>query len=382
VKISDKPRFAHRAFLLDEDNSFFGKETIKQYIDIMARLKMNRFHWAVTGGTAWRFQIRQYPKLTEGRPFYSQDDIREVVEYAAKRHVEIIPGINMPGHSRAITRAYPELSGGGDGFTVHPAKEETYKFMKNVLGELAELFPSKYVQIGGDEVKLGNESWKTDPLMRQFIEKHQLGDEKGVEHYFIRRYCETAKQLGKIPLGWDEITKAGVPVDDVVVMFWRARRGGTEALNHLISNKNRIILAANVPLYLDYVQDGSHETGRHPEIPNTLGKIYGFPESFAHAQAVKENPDRFPGIVSCQWTDWKVARDDKGATKISKQHLDFMTFPRLVAVAEIAWTETGRKNKADFDRRLKIFMQYLDARNIYYFNPFNPSSTPEPQKIK
>ncbi|MDR1096701.1 MAG: beta-N-acetylhexosaminidase [Tannerella sp.] len=377
MKISDEPRFAWRGFLLDEDNCFFGKETVKQYIDIMARLKMNRFHWAVTGGTAWRFQIRRYPELTEGRPFYSQEDIREVVDYAKKRHVEVIPGINMPGHSGTITRAYPELSGGGNGFTVNPAKEETYDFINNVLKELTEMFPAKHIQIGGDEVHFGNESWRTDPLIRQFIKKNHLGDEKGLEHYFIRRYCEAAFKHGYIPLGWDEITKVGVPVNDVIVMFWRSVE--QETLNHLISNGNRIILASDNPLYLDFVQDGSHKVGRDQNSPNTLDLIYDYPESSVYLQAIKEHPDRFPGIEACMWTNWPgVERDDRGATGISKQQLEFMTFPRLIAIAETGWTNTERKNKADFDRRLKIFMQYLDRKNIYYYNPFDPDSTPWP----
>jgi hexosaminidase len=372
MDITDEPRYVWRGYLLDEDNKFFGKETVKQYLDVMAHLKLNRFHWNLSGGTAFRVQIRKYPKLSEGIEFYTQDDIREIVEYARQRHIMVIPCMNAPGHCTAITRAYPEISAGGEGrwngFTVHPAKEATYEFINNLLTELAELFPVPYIQIGGDEVHFGNQSWDTDPVIQKFIKDNQLGDKVGMEHYFIRRYCDMVVKLGKTPLGWDEITKAGVPAENVMILWWRDQR---VLLENLMTGGYRVVLAPVTPCYLDYFQDASHQIVRK-KTPNTLELLYAFPENFRHVDLIADREKQIPGIMACMWTH----------NNDNKQVIDFLTFPRLAALAEDAWTNAARKDKTDFDRRLQLFLKYLDGKSIYYYNPFNPASTPEPELSK
>ena len=191
-RIQDQPRYQWRGFMLDESRHFFGKEAVKQYLDIMASLRLNVFHWHLTDEPGWRIEIKRYPKLTtEGAvgnwhdpkapaAYYTQEDIKEIVAYAAERHIMVVPEFDMPGHATAVCRSYPEISGGGEGkwlhFTFHPCKEETFEFISNVLDEIVALFPSPYIHIGGDEVHYGNQSWFTDPEIQQFIRSARLSD--------------------------------------------------------------------------------------------------------------------------------------------------------------------------------------------------------------
>lgn len=212
-RIEDAPRYQWRGFMLDESRHFFGKEKVKQYLDIMASLKLNIFHWHLTDEPGWRIEIKRYPKLTTTgsigswhdpeapATFYTQEEIKEIVAYAAERHITIIPEFDMPGHATAVCRAYPEVSGGGEGkwehFTFHPCKNETYEFISNILDEIVELFPSPYIHIGGDEVHYGNQSWFTDPDIQAFIKEKSLVNETGLEHYFIRRATDIVASKGK-----------------------------------------------------------------------------------------------------------------------------------------------------------------------------------------
>lgn len=216
-KIQDQPRYGWRGFMLDESRHFFGKEKVKQYLDIMASLRLNVFHWHLTDEPGWRIEIKRYPKLiTEGAvgnwhdpkapaTFYTQEEIKEIVAYAADRHIMVVPEFDMPGHATAVCRSYPEISGGGEGkwqhFTFHPCKEETFEFISNVLDEIVALFPSPYIHIGGDEVHYGNQSWFTDPEIQQFIKDKNLGNETGLEQYFIRRAADIVASKGKTMIG-------------------------------------------------------------------------------------------------------------------------------------------------------------------------------------
>ena len=190
VLIEDAPVYGWRGYMLDESRHFMGKEVVKQYLDIMARLKLNVFHWHLTDEQGWRIEIKRYPLLTqEGSigswsdinapsAFYTQEEIKEIVEYAAQRHIMVVPEIDMPGHATAVGRSYPEISGGGEGrwkdFTFHPARETTYEFISNVFDEIVQLFPAPYIHIGADEVHFGNQSWFTDPQIQQFITDNNL----------------------------------------------------------------------------------------------------------------------------------------------------------------------------------------------------------------
>lgn len=232
--INDAPRYSWRGFMLDESRHFFGKEKVKQLLDIMASLRLNVFHWHLTDEPGWRIEIKKYPLLTKvgskgnyhdpsaPAAFYTQEDIKDIVAYAAARHIMIVPEFDMPGHATAACRAYPELSGGGEGrwkdFTFHPCKEETFRFISDVLDELITLFPSPYIHIGGDEVHFGNQEWFTDPQIQQFIKDKQLMNETGLEQYFVRRVADIIAAKGKTMIGWDEIVDAGVSPDKAVVM--------------------------------------------------------------------------------------------------------------------------------------------------------------------
>lgn len=379
-RIEDHPRYSWRGFMLDESRHFFGKEKVKQYLDIMASLRMNVFHWHLTDQTGWRIEIKRYPKLTtEGSignwsnpkapaAFYTQDEIREIVAYAAERQIMVVPEFDMPGHATAACRAYPEISGGGEGtwehFTFHPCKEETYRFIGNVLDEIIALFPSPYIHIGGDEVHYGNQSWFTDPDIQQFIRDKKLGNETGLEQYFIRRAADIVASKGKTMIGWDEIIDAGISPDKAIVMWWRHDR--KHQLVKALENGYRVIMTPRRPLYADFVQHGSHQVGRTWGGFDTIEDVYRFPDPIIHL--TKNHEEQVMGLQFSMWSE-RVA---------DSKRLDFMAFPRLAAVAEAAWTAPKSKECSLFMKKLPLFLQYLDTLGIYYFNPFDPASTPEP----
>lgn len=379
--IEDKPLYEWRGYMLDVARHFFDKETVKQYLDIMARLKLNRFHWHLTDEQAWRIEIKKYPKLTEmgaigswsdrnaPRAFYTQDDIREIVQYAADRNIMVIPEIDMPGHATAASRSYPEISGGGKGrwagFTFHPAKETTYEFIDNIMTEIAELFPAPYIHIGADEVHYGNQSWFTDPVIQKFIKDNNLKDEVGMEHYFIRRACEIVKSKGKKMIGWDEITNTGLTAEDAVIMWWRHDK--TNVLAQALEKGFEVVLCPRIPCYFDFVQDDSHKIGRRwGKNFNELHTVYEFPKNIQ--PIISNHSHQILGLQANVWTERIKDR----------QRLDFMTFPRLLAIAEDAWTNENQKNYTDFEARVKIFMEYLKKLKINFFNIFDKESTPEP----
>lgn len=379
-RIDDSPRFGWRGFMLDESRHFFGKEKVKQYLDIMASLRLNVFHWHLTDEPGWRIEIKRYPLLTEQgaignwhdpeapATFYTQDDIREIVAYAAERHIMVVPEFDMPGHATAVCRAYPEVSGGGEGkwkhFTFHPCKEATFEFISNVLDEIVALFPAPYIHIGGDEVHYGNQSWFTDPEIQQFIKDNDLGDEKGLEQYFIRRAADIVASKGKTAIGWDEIVDAGVAPEKAVIMWWRHDRPAQ--LEKALEKGYRVIMTPRRPLYADFIQHASHKTGRVWNGFNPIEDIYSFPEPLGHL--TQGHDGNVLGMQFSLWTE-RVA---------DTRRLDFMTFPRLIAVAESAWTPAAAKDKENFMQRLPLTLETLRSKGIYYFNPFDPESTPEP----
>ena len=379
--IEDQPAYTWRGFMLDESRHFRGKETVKQYLDIMARLKLNRFHWHLTDEQGWRIEIKKYPKLTtigavgnwsdRNAPaqYYTQEEIKEVVAYAAERHIMVIPEIDMPGHATAATKAYPEISGGGDGrwagFTFNPAKEETYEFLNNVLTEVAALFPAPYIHIGADEVHFGNQSWFTDPVIQNFIKKNYLASEVGIEHYFVRRICEMINEKGKKMIGWDEIINTGVTPQKAIVMWWRHDK--KNELSLALNKGFQVIMTPRVPCYFDFVQDDSHKIGRRWDGNfGTLEKVYAFPQNLSNITKSKEN--QILGLQANIWTE-RIA---------DKKRLDFMVFPRLLAISEGAWTSSENKNYDNFRERIRLFIPYLEKQGINYFNVFDPSKSPEP----
>lgn len=381
--ITDAPQFSWRGLLLDESDHFFGKQTVEELLDAMAYLKLNRLHWHLTDDAGWRIEIKRYPKLTQigGKgnwsdprsptTFYTQADIREIVAYAQQRHIIIIPEVDMPGHATAATRAYPEISEGGKGewadFTFNPARRETYEFLRQVLQELDTLFPGPYLHLGGDEVSFGNQPWSTDPEILQFSRQHGLANAVELEHYFVRRMAAINHDLGKTTMGWDEITGAGVPPATAAIMWWRHNQ--TNALIQALKQGYPVVLCPRLPCYFDYDQDATHRYGRRfEERFNRLEDVYDSPGNNV-MEILKAFPKaKIMGLEACLWTEWMPDRT----------RLDYMTFPRLAAFAEAAWTPPSAKNQADFLERTKWYLQELDRRKIPHYNPFNPSATPEP----
>ena len=380
VRIADEPYLGYRGVMLDVGRTFYPVEEVKRIIDLAALHNLNVFHWHLTDEPGWRIEIKRYPKLTtEGAvgnwhdpkapaTFYTQEEIKEIVAYAADRHIMVVPEFDMPGHATAVCRSYPEISGGGEGkwqhFTFHPCKEETFEFISNVLDEIVALFPSPYIHIGGDEVHYGNQSWFTDPEIQQFIKDKNLGNETGLEQYFIRRAADIVASKGKTMIGWDEMIDAGVSPDKAVIMWWRHDR--KHQLVKALENGYRVIMTPRRPLYADFIQYGGHKVGRVWGGYNTIEDIYRFPEPIIHL--TRDYEDQVMGLQFSLWTE-RVA---------DAKRLDYMTFPRLVAVAESAWTPAKSKECSLFMQKLPYFLQFLGEKGIYYFNPFNPESTPEP----
>jgi hexosaminidase len=381
MTIEDGPRFGWRGIMLDESRHFFGPEKVKQLLDLMALHKLNVFHWHLTDDPGWRIEIKKYPKLAsvgglgdELNPdspaqYYTQDEIKEIVKYAGDRFIEVIPEIDMPGHARAANRAYPEFSGGGSKshpeFTFNPGKPETYAYLTDILKEIAALFQSNYIHLGGDEVHFGNENWKTDAHVKHLMKTEKLQDLKAVETYFVNRMADSIKMLGKTVIGWDEIVEHNLAPDNSLVMWWRHDK--TEKLAAALSNKYNVVLCPRIPLYFDFDQNESHEWGRKwGGAFSSLELVYAFPPDTL--PGFTQNQQYINGIQANIWTE--RIHDNK--------RFDFMTYPRLSALAEAGWTLGENKGLEDFKRRLKPMLSLFDEWNISYYNPFQPILTPEP----
>lgn len=381
LTIQDAPRFAWRGLMLDESRYFFGKKKVKQLLDMMSLQKLNVFHWHLTDVPGWRIEIKQYPLLTSigsrgndidpeaPARFYSQDDIKEIVQYAAERFIQIVPEIDMPGHARAANRAYPEFSGGGSKthpeFTFNPGYEGTYAYLTNILKEVSGLFPSPYIHLGGDEVHYGNGDWRTNKYVQQLMKKEKLNDLKSMEAYFVNRMADSIKSLGKTAIGWDEIVNHGLPASNCLVMWWRHDK--TDNLQEALKKGYDVILCPRIPLYFDFDQDAKHQYGRKWRGAYcSPAQVYAYPPDTLVDLAT--HPTQVRGMQGNIWSE-RIQSDER---------LDFMTYPRMSALAEAAWTNAGTKNYAAFEDRLRPMLHYLQTKNIHYFNLFHPDLTPEP----
>lgn len=379
--IVDEPRYSWRGIMLDESRHFFGMEKVKQMLDIMALHKLNIFHWHLTDCAGWRLEIKKYPKLTtvggignNNEPdapatYYTQDQIREIVKYASDRFIQVIPEIDMPGHAAASNRAYPEYSGGGSEnypeFTFNPGFDGTYSYLTDILKEVTELFPSPYIHLGGDEVHFGNQQWNTNMQVKALMKKNKLSDLKAVEQYFVRRMADTIKSLKKTTVGWDEIVDLKLNPKDVVIMWWRHDK--PFQLDSALADKYNVVLCPRIPLYFDFVQYDTHKWGRRWKGAYAeLETVYNFP--FDTLFRIQEFKNQVLGIQANLWTE--VIHNDK--------RLDFMTYPRLSALSEAAWTNGNIKEYSSFLVRLKPMLEYLKGKGIYYFDPFVPGQNPEP----
>ncbi len=381
--IKDAPRYAWRGYMLDEARHFSGEKQVKLMLDIMARYKINRFHWHLSDEQGWRIEIKKYPLLaTVGgvgshsdpdtpAQYYTQEQIRDIVAYAADRHIEIIPEIDMPGHATASNRAYPEYSGGGTAehpeFTFNVGKEETYAYLTNILREVAALFPSQYMHIGGDEVAYGSKAWETDPHVVALMEREGLKNVKEAERYFMRRMTDSVRSLGKTQIGWDELVDLDADPRSTVIMWWRHDR--PEQLFKALDRGYTTVMCPRRPLYFDFVQHDSHSWGRRWDGFCPLEDVYAFPDRwFAGWNLSDAELSHIIGIQANLWAELVH----------NKERVDFMTFPRLCALAESAWSAPEVKNYENFMQRLEDSFTLFDKLGIYYFDPCDPDRQPEP----
>ncbi|MCC7306515.1 MAG: family 20 glycosylhydrolase [Acidobacteria bacterium] len=394
ININDSPRFAYRGMHLDVSRHFMPISFVKKYIDLMSQYKFNTFHWHLTDDQGWRIEIKKYPKLTEvgskrsesllgrysptfkgdGVPvegFYTQQQIKDVIAYAKARYVTVIPEIELPGHASAALAAYPELGKGcaapdykfevkktwGIFKEVFCPTEETFKFLEDVLDETIKLFPdSPYVHIGGDEVL--KDFWKDSAYVQELKKRENLKDEHEVQSYFIRRIEKFINSKGKKIIGWDEILEGGV-APNATIMSWRGEKGGIEAAKA----HHDVIMTPNTYVYFDYGQgDPAYEPlniGAY--IP--LEKVYGWdpvPKEIALDEAKY--------ILGGQANIWTEYLKTPAA-------VEYMAFPRMIALAEVLWTQPANKNYADFKRRLAANLPRLEAQNINF-------RIPEPDGLK
>jgi hexosaminidase len=356
VGIDDAPRFRWRGLLVDLGRHFFGKETLLKIIDEMAAYKLNELKLHLTDYEGWRLEIPAYPKLTQvgalvdGKPQYlSTADVREIVSYAAERHIMVVPEIEMPGHAGAAARSYPEFFNRG-GSAFNPANPKTYDFIRGVLTEVARLFPAPYIDFAGDEV--GDEMWKGMADVERLKAEQGLTTNQEVQGYFARKVVAIIESLGKRPMAWDEQVEAKAP-KSVIIQWWRRDR--PDILKAAAEGGHELVISPADHLYFDYPQ-GPGEPGA-PWEGNKGG-----PQSIAKMLAWEPVPDGFTaqeearvlGIEACVWTEFIE----------TERYLEFMTFPRLLALAEIAWRPKGPRDESEFNSRLEPHVEALRARGI------------------
>ncbi len=379
VSIADKPRFGWRGLLLDVGRYFYSVDYIKKYIDYLAMHKLNVFHWHLVEDHGWRIEIKKYPRLTEigaWRPstnfqrgsqyinpnphggYYTHEDVREVVAYALARYVTVVPEIEMPGHVLSALVSYPELSCTGGPFEIPElwgiqkdvycaGNEQVFTFLKDVLTEVMELFPSEIIHIGGDECP--KDRWKACPKCQQRIKDEGLKDEHELQSYFITRIEKFLNSKGRRIIGWDEILEGGL-APNATVMSWRGVKGGIEAAQM----RHPVVMSPNTHLYLDYFQGEPYlePTGYKGHVP--LRKVYGYepvPEELS-----KEEQAYIIGVQGNVWSEFVHSREKA----------DYMTYPRGAALAEIAWSNKENKNWEDFIRRLEAQYQRYERKGINY----------------
>jgi hexosaminidase len=381
--IHDAPRFPYRGMHLDVGRHFFPVDFIKRYIDLMSRYKMNTFHWHLTEDQGWRLEIQGYPRLTEigscrsetmvGKNyspfvgdgteycgFYTQTEAREIVAYAAARFVKVIPEIELPGHSLAALSAYPEYACTEGPFAaatrwgvfhdIYCPTEETFAFLEGVLGEVLEIFPSRYIHIGGDEAP--KERWRESPEAQEVIRREGLADEDELQSYFIRRIERFLVDRGRRLIGWDEILEGGL-APEATVMSWRGTEGGIEAARQ----GHDVIMTPTSHAYFDYYQ------GRPEYEPLAIGgflpldRVYGFEP--VPAELAAEQAAHVLGAQGNVWTEFMK----------TPAQVEYMAYPRALAMAEVTWSPAEARDPADFERRLAARLQRLEALGVNFRIP-------------
>ena len=380
-EIKDSPRFKYRGMHLDVGRHMYPVDFIKKYIDGLAMLKFNNFHWHLTEDQGWRIEIEKYPELNNigsfrdstlighygDKPrqfdksryggFYTKKEIKEIVKYANKRGINVIPEIEMPGHSQAAVASYPMLGCSGEQVGVAPlwgvfkeiycSKNETFDFLEDIIDEVVELFPSKYIHIGGDEAPKTN--WKACGNCQNVIEREGLKDEYELQSYFITRMEKYINSKGKQIIGWDEILEGGL-APNATVMSWRGISGGIEAakMNH------EVIMTPNAVCYLDHYQakDTKNE-------PLAIGGYTPIEEIYNYEPIPSElDKSLHKYIIGAQgnvWTEYMKTSD----------HVEYMVFPRILALSEVVWAD-NRPSFEDFEKKVNDTYPILDRMNINY----------------
>ena len=400
AEINDYPRFKYRGMHLDVSRHMFPVSLVKKYIDVMSDYKMNNFHWHLTDDQGWRIEIKKYPKLTEVggkrngtiighhpgvatdnqeyKGYYTQNEVKDVVAYAAARYINVVPEIELPGHASAAIAAYPELSCFPERDTFVDAKtpwsgsrkgkqvqqtfgvfddvfvpnDNTFKFLENVLDEVIALFPSKYIHVGGDECP--KEYWKESAFCQKMIKDLNLKDEHGLQSYFIQRIEKHVNSKGRQIIGWDEILEGGL-APNATVMSWRGTEGGIAAAQQ----SHDVIMTPNGGgLYFDHKQSTSADE------PTNIGGLSNYAKVYNYDPMPKElTADQQKYVIGVQanlWTEYVQ----------TPAKVEYMIMPRIFSLAEIAWTQPERKDLKNFsEERLPVHLARLDKTGTNYWVP-------------
>ena len=386
MRVEDSPRFKWRGLHLDVSRHFFGPEVIRQYIDLMSSYKMNRFHWHLVDDQGWRIEIGRHPRLTEvgawrvdhndkpwpARPqakpgeaatyggYYTRAQVRELVEYARVRNVTIVPEIELPGHVASAIAAYPSLSctgrpqlplTGGDYAGIASnycaGNDSVFTFLREVLDEVMDMFPSDYIHIGGDEVDKG--PWKKCPRCQARMRSEGLKNEEELQSWFIRRVEEMVNARGRRMIGWDEILEGGL-APTATVMSWRGEAGGIEAARM----GHDVVMTPGSPCYFDHYQAGPE--GEPPAFGgmNTLKRVYDYEPVPAELKG-----DLSKHVLGAQGNVWTEHIS-------TAEHLEYMILPRMPALSEVLWSPASARDWSDFNRRLKPHFNAFDQRGLRY----------------
>ncbi|MDR0698546.1 MAG: family 20 glycosylhydrolase [Tannerella sp.] len=379
VSIKDEPRFKYRGQLLDVCRHFLDVEYIKKQLDVLAMFKINKFHWHLTDDQGWRIESKKYPKLnstsvkrTEGEGniygpyYYTHEQIKDVVSYAGERFIEVIPEIELPGHGVAALAAYPEYSCTGGPFEVRniwgvsndvycAGNDATFTFLTDIIEEVIPLFESDYFHIGGDECPKGR--WKKCPKCQMRIKNEKLNDEHELQSWFIGRIEQVLLKHNKKMIGWDEILEGGL-APSATVMSWRGEKGGVDAANM----GHNVIMTPGKWLYLDHYQGDQNVEPTAIGGYTTLEKTYSYepvPEGLD-----KNKTHHILGAQANVWTEYLY----------SPEQTEYMTYPRIIALAEITWSPKEQRDYKDFERRIANQLVRLDGHRINYHIPLPEQS--------
>ncbi|MEU5902619.1 MULTISPECIES: beta-N-acetylhexosaminidase [Streptomyces] len=392
VAVEDAPRFGWRGMMLDVSRHFMPKDGVLRYLDLLAAHKLNVFHFHITDDQGWRVEIKRHPKLTEvgawrsrtrwghrASPlwqehphggYYTQDDIREIVAYADSLHITVVPEIDIPGHSQAAITAYPYLGNSDvvdteamtvwDSWGVSPnvlaPTEEVLRFYEGVFEEILDLFPSTFVHVGGDECP--KDQWKASPTAQARIKELGVGDEDGLQSWFIRHFDRWLADRGRRLIGWDEILEGGL-AEGATVSSWRGYRGGIDAAKA----GHDVVMCPEQQVYLNFREDGGPDEPMPIAYVRTLEDVYRFEP--VPAELTEEEAAHVIGTQANVWTE---VMEHQG-------RVDYQVFPRLAAFSEVAWRELpapAERDFADFERRMNAHYRRLDALGVDYRPPSGP----------